>query len=92
MMLLATLRCFKPALISKGLRLPRQERIEELLQLQASPDFKGIKTRRVQSLQCLSCFKPALISKGLRLAAGGHLGADALLLASPNFKGIKTGQ
>jgi len=37
------------------------------LELQASPDFKGIKTRvSISSMLRIWCFKPALISKGLR--------------------------
>ncbi len=36
--------CFKPALISKGLRLGDVERCHAARVLQASPDFKGIKT------------------------------------------------
>ena len=56
---------FKPALISKGLRLT-----DNLTQcadgLQASPDFKGIKTVMHGIRQHRNGFKPALISKGLR--------------------------
>ncbi len=39
--------------------------------LQASPDFKGIKTPAGYSIRPLELrFKPALISKGLRLSIG----------------------
>ena len=34
--------------------------------LQASPDFKGIKTVDDQNFRGIAGFKPALISKGLR--------------------------
>ena len=59
---------FKPALISKGLRLDLHLRIQQIVLLQASPDFKGIKTAvSFGQLVALGRFKPALISKGLRL-------------------------
>ena len=62
-------RCFKPALISKGLR-PAGKLIVDAISLQASPDFKGIKTCSHNSILNSLCFKPALISKGLRLSIG----------------------
>ena len=57
---------FKPALISKGLRLGDVLQRELVSALQASPDFKGIKTVQLVQLRWLGGFKPALISKGLR--------------------------
>ena len=58
--------------------------------LQASPDFKGIKTTaRTRCALYLVSFKPALISKGLRRShRDGHF--QHPLQASPDFKGIKT--
>ncbi len=61
---------FKPALISKGLRLSSSRASSRRSSLQASPDFKGIKTPLPAPSRCASGgFKPALISKGLRLGA-----------------------
>ena len=58
---------FKPALNSKGLRLFALHNQSSFVLLQASPEFKGIKTRsRLLSITFLR-FKPALNSKGLRL-------------------------
>ena len=57
--------------------------------LQASPEFKGIKTPFLQKRTAPACFKPALNSKGLRLP--DTISADIYVLqASPEFKGIKT--
>ena len=59
-------------------------------QLQASPDFKGIKTLQAACFPTRRLgFKPALISKGLRLDLE-HVASLHLLQASPDFKGIKT--
>ena len=59
--------------------------------LQASPDFKGIKTLIGAVFGAVHGFKPALISKGLRLDALAQLHLHMALQASPDFKGIKTG-
>ena len=58
---------FKPALNSKGLRLSYALNIRSTRKLQASPEFKGIKTAiSIQTkIHCIG-FKPALNSKGLR--------------------------
>ena len=59
--------------------------------LQASPEFKGIKTDAGPHLaEPLGRFKPALNSKGLRQVNAGGDGLFAALQASPEFKGIKT--
>ena len=58
--------------------------------LQASPEFKGIKTAGVKSYHVRMCFKPALNSKGLRLTVQSFVIKSQALQASPEFKGIKT--
>ena len=57
---------FKPALNSKGLRRLNAFALREREQLQASPEFKGIKTIQHAPLIQRLRFKPALNSKGLR--------------------------
>ena len=60
---------FKPALNSKGLRQLTHGHIggAVALRLQASPEFKGIKTvEREITFEAALRFKPALNSKGLR--------------------------
>jgi len=61
------------------------------LELQASPEFKGIKTLTVSHASTLTRFKPALNSKGLRPSSLMVFIASSLQ-ASPEFKGIKTSQ
>ena len=59
--------------------------------LQASPEFKGIKTKTLRLPVALqSRFKPALNSKGLRPMRCSLYLHDFSLQASPEFKGIKT--
>ena len=58
--------------------------------LQASPEFKGIKTVFGVLLVNLCRFKPALNSKGLRRAHAAQFLQTPPLQASPEFKGIKT--
>ena len=59
------------------------------LRLQASPEFKGIKTAVPLKLAMVLRFKPALNSKGLRQMP--PYGRQPIpLQASPEFKGIKT--
>ena len=60
-----------------------------LSRLQASPEFKGIKTWLLVVPALEDGFKPALNSKGLRLYAPLR-SFCARLQASPEFKGIKT--
>ena len=81
--------CFKPALISKGLRRRARRWLRKWRRLQASPDFKGIKTSSPARSAPARCFKPALISKGLRLPRSA-VTPSPKLQASPDFKGIKT--
>ena len=81
---------FKPALISKGLRLSRILALLNASLLQASPDFKGIKTRPACAHRSPWRFKPALISKGLRPSSWWRTLRGFRLQASPDFKGIKT--
>ena len=57
---------FKPALNSKGLRPAAEHAIRAKNGLQASPEFKGIKTQNHRQGRQTQCFKPALNSKGLR--------------------------
>ncbi len=79
---------FKPALNSKGLRRSWR-RIYRCLSLQASPEFKGIKTwsahdtvsRRLQA-------SPEF--KGIKTVGGCSMACHPMLQASPEFKGIKT--
>jgi len=80
---------FKPALNSKGLRLTTDSIISASTMLQASPEFKGIKTSAICASDSGSRFKPALNSKGLRLSAPASARFFPLQ-ASPEFKGIKT--
>ena len=59
---------FKPALNSKGLRRVHARKLRSSIGLQASPEFKGIKTDvGAQTQTNVAGFKPALNSKGLRL-------------------------
>ncbi len=59
--------------------------------LQASPEFKGIKTPVLERVLALDVgFKPALNSKGLRLRLSNDAIEETKLQASPEFKGIKT--
>ena len=80
---------FKPALNSKGLRRTTDSIISASTMLQASPEFKGIKTSAICASDSGSRFKPALNSKGLRLSAPASARFFPLQ-ASPEFKGIKT--
>ena len=61
-----------------------------MLGLQASPDFKGIKTGQLARATVEQSFKPALISKGLRPKRLYDFDSLSVLQASPDFKGIKT--
>ena len=56
----------KPALNSKGLRRIGEVSPSICLVLQASPEFKGIKTKSNLINSSAGCSKPALNSKGLR--------------------------
>ena len=87
--MLPALSGFKPALNSKGLRRCRGCSYS-LKKLQASPEFKGIKTALPSSVRRFWGFKPALNSKGLRPPAWLPLWNSIGLQASPEFKGIKT--
>ena len=60
------------------------------IRLQASPEFKGIKTYDLEALDHIDSSKPAMNSKGLRQAASRSLAIEDELQASPEFKGIKT--
>ena len=81
---------FKPALNSKGLRRARRHAAARL-RLQASPEFKGIKTAyHPRQVVAAPGFKPALNSKGLRPDRAANVTIDSSLQASPEFKGIKT--
>ena len=82
--------CFKPALNSKGLRLCGGLCCCGEVGLQASPEFKGIKTEGAVGSGKARGFKPALNSKGLRQMASVPA-VPTPLQASPEFKGIKTG-
>ena len=80
---------FKPALISKGLRRIYHNRNFPTIRLQASPDFKGIKTQPHHQphgavLQASPDFK------GIKTARQAQLPQQVVLQASPDFKGIKT--
>ena len=81
---------FKPALNSKGLRPMRCSAAMRALELQASPEFKGIKTWTLSWARARMRFKPALNSKGLRLCRSSTVVRHLQLQASPEFKGIKT--
>ena len=80
---------FKPALNSKGLRRRAGGLVAWTHALQASPEFKGIKTYTRATPRHKFSFKPALNSKGLRLDFS-ELSERLMLQASPEFKGIKT--
>ena len=80
---------FKPALNSKGLRRFICFYIPSFHLLQASPEFKGIKTqrrrnRRIDPLQASPEFK------GIKTGLLRIHQSDSWLQASPEFKGIKT--
>ena len=80
----------KPALNSKGLRHATIISSSRW-RLQASPEFKGIKTMRVTSVSPQPVgSKPALNSKGLRRDDSLDVILRCALQASPEFKGIKT--
>ena len=82
---------FKPALNSKGLR-PLDGGVTVVgIRLQASPEFKGIKTCSAHCNQNSRVgFKPALNSKGLRLARGPMLRSIGFKPAL-NSKGLRHG-
>ena len=82
---------FKPALNSKGLRplLYRACRREVLLQ--ASPEFKGIKTRQTHKCRHPRWLQASPEFKGIKTMRVGRCCKTGLLQASPEFKGIKTG-
>ncbi len=80
----------KPALNSKGLRHRRYRSILGNGGLQASPEFKGIKTLVDGRGDAAMGSKPALNSKGLRLFSQLKGDDHFVLQASPEFKGIKT--
>ena len=81
---------FKPALNSKGLRQLYAGYSGCSNTLQASPEFKGIKTAASGVFAMVKSFKPALNSKGLRPCACSLPKHRRWLQASPEFKGIKT--
>src|SRR5574337_1005187 len=81
---------FKPALISKGLRLLGRFGSGSTPGLQASPDFKGIKTMPGGVVGQHGRFQASPDFKGIKTSRGTGSMAAAMLQASPDFKGIKT--
>ena len=69
--------CFRPPLISKGLRPGRGlPALRHALRFQATPDFKGIKTPlTLLNFKENLRFRPPLISNGLNPAAAAALAA-----------------
>ena len=81
---------FKPALTSKGLRPDNLPLFVVLDWLQASPEFKGIKTIQYHDSPPSSELQASPEFKGIKTSKVVALASGYPLQASPEFKGIKT--
>ena len=84
--------CFRPPLISKGLRRASKQKSPQARSGFRPPLIsKGLRLLRDFIFKCHFGFRPPLISKGLRLEDDLNFCTSDTFQATPDFKGIKTG-